>query len=349
VSDDELLSLKRRHEAEPGDAGLEREYERALERAGRIDELAARIEPRLRCPVPWAELRPTDPQAFQTRPCPRCNRAAWFVRDACDVLTVTPGAPVAGTADALRAVARAMASGPMSAPPCFAVADAPSERGPWCLCLAEQEVRDHPPTRFHDAVQDETCEGWKALLDLIEQAARDGRPDLEPMGELGLERWREVITLPPTIAKLKQVKSLLLYGSHLVRLPPEIGEMTSLVELDPYTSYRLHWLPYEVTRCPALRSSRFSTRALYGNYKFRPPFPDLDVERGPETSTCSVCARPIETSIQAWISLRVAKDVLPLLVNACSHACIARLPEPAEGYVPRPHRGGRTHRTPRRS
>ena len=43
---------------------------------------------------------------------------------------------------------------------------------------------------------------------------------------------------------------------------------------------------------------------------------------------------------QVWISLRVATDVLPLLVHACSQECVNRLPSPAEGYVARPHRGG---------
>jgi hypothetical protein len=41
-----------------------------------------------------------------------------------------------------------------------------------------------------------------------------------------------------------------------------------------------------------------------------------------------------------WISLRVATDVLPLLVNACSTACVQALPAPAEGYVQQPHAGG---------
>ena len=31
----------------------------------------------------------------------------------------------------------------------------------------------------------------------------------------------------------------MLYRSNLVRIPPEIGMMTSLEEFDPYTSYRL--------------------------------------------------------------------------------------------------------------
>jgi hypothetical protein len=42
-----------------------------------------------------------------------------------------------------------------------------------------------------------------------------------------------------------------------------------------------------------------------------------------------------------WISLRVATDVLPLLVNACSAACVSALPSGAEDYVQLPHTGGR--------
>jgi hypothetical protein len=41
-----------------------------------------------------------------------------------------------------------------------------------------------------------------------------------------------------------------------------------------------------------------------------------------------------------WISLRVATDVLPLLVNACSRGCVEALPTPPDGYVATPHRGG---------
>ena len=31
--------------------------------------------------------------------------------------------------------------------------------------------------------------------------------------------------------------------------------MESLEDIDPYTSYWLHWYPYEITRCPRLRGS----------------------------------------------------------------------------------------------
>jgi hypothetical protein len=135
--------------------------------------------------------------------------------------------------------------------------------------------------------------------------------------------------------------------------------MTSLEEFTPYTSYRLHWFPYEITRCTRLTRSTVSTRTLFGNYKLRPPFPrlqpaessvagldtgDLDPRRWGTTaiSSCSVCDRAVELGglHPVWISLRVATDVLPLLVNACSSQCVAALPPPPEGYVRSAHTGG---------
>lgn len=152
----------------------------------------------------------------------------------------------------------------------------------------------------------------------------------------------------------------MLYRSNLVRIPPEIGAMTSLEEFTPYTSYRLHWFPYEITRCRKLIRSTVSTRALFGNYKLRPPFPrlqpspnsvadldpgNLDPRRWGATTvhSCSVCDRPIEQGglHQVWISLRVATDVLPLLVSACSSVCVAALSGGARNYIPSPHKGGR--------
>lgn len=72
---------------------------------------------------------------------------------------------------------------------------------------------------------------------------------------------------------------------------------------------------------------------------------NLDPRRWGATAmhSCSVCDRPLEQGglQQVWISLRVATDVLPLLVSACSSACVAALPGGARDYVPSPHKGGR--------
>jgi hypothetical protein len=219
--------------------------------------------------------------------------------------------------------------------------------------------------RFHGERQDTSSAGWRRLLELIDEAAADGREVFRPLVDLTPAERADLVTLPPAIAKLTQVRHLLLYGSGLVRIPPEIGEMAGLEVFEPYTSYSLHWFPYELTRCANLRDSTVSTRALYGNRKHRPPFPrlqprgalaalstreDLDPQVwGTETiRTCSVCDGPIDPIRfrQQWISLRVATDVLPLLVNACSTTCVQALPRPPEGYVAAPHQGGRVVRQP---
>jgi hypothetical protein len=228
------------------------------------------------------------------------------------------------------------------------------ERNRWPGPLEEKyksRRRRAGDVKFHAEPQDSDCDAWKRLLDLVEEAAANGSRTFAPLLDLPPGDETRIVTLPPTIAKLKAVSRLDLYASHLVRIPPQIGEMSNLKDFDPYTSHRLHWFPYEITRCRKLRRSRVSTRALYGNFKFRPPFPRLE----PETVTgdfpsameaasdkrCSVCDRRLEgPPHRVWISLLVATDVLPVLVTACSEECIQRLPRPAEGYVQKPHRGG---------
>lgn len=230
---------------------------------------------------------------------------------------------------------------------------------PSCDCFDQYTMQEWSELKFHAEKQDTECDGWRHLQDLVEEAAADGREEFAPGYEMTQEEWRQIVTLPPTISKLKSVKHLLLYRSYLVRIPPEIGEMTNLEEFTPYTSYRLHWFPYEITRCKKLKRSTVSTRALYGNFKFRPPFPKLQPDRsstkgleldnlppgiwGTESIiTCSVCNRSLKDSglYQVWVSLSVATDVLPLLVNACSEECINRLPKSVDEYVQGSHKGG---------
>jgi hypothetical protein len=197
---------------------------------------------------------------------------------------------------------------------------------------------------LHRERQDTDCDAWKRLLELVEEAVLEEVEVFAPLERLKPGEEIEIVTLPPTIAKLKSVRGFYLLGSSLVRIPPEIGEMSNLEYFDPYQSYRLHWFPYEITRCPNLRHSSVSTRALYGNYRYRWAFPRLEGETASGEGTgyrCSVCQRPFRHAPhRAWISLWVATDVLPLLVNACSQACIERLPKPPDGYVQEPHRGG---------
>lgn len=198
---------------------------------------------------------------------------------------------------------------------------------------------------LHSDPQNTQTEAWQKLLELIDAAISSQAEEFAPGVDLGAELWSEIVCLPPSIGELKSVKRLCLYASRLYRLPPEIGGMESLESLDPYTSHQLHWFPFEITQCDHLKDSRVSTRALFGNSKFRPHFPRLHDEREwmPEITpvVCSVCSAPFgKTVLRRWISLAVGTDVLPLLVNACSRACIESLPRPARGYVGHPHSGG---------
>lgn len=142
-----------------------------------------------------------------------------------------------------------------------------------CHCFGQGRVS--PPgaaTSFHTEIQDTGAPGWLRLLELIEEAVADGREEFRPLPELSPEERRQIVTLPASIGRLTAVRTLVLYGSNLVRVPPEIGDMTNLEEFSPYTSRRLHWFPYEITRCGRLVNSTVSTRSIYGNYKYRPPF-----------------------------------------------------------------------------
>jgi len=213
-----------------------------------------------------------------------------------------------------------------------------------CDCfLGESDGGKLRELSLHLDPQDTNCTAWYRLLELIDEAAADERQEFSPAREMDPRDWGRSVTLPASIAKLKCVKRFVLYGSSLSRIPPEIGGMSGLVHFDPYTSYRLHWFPFEITRCKNLASSTVSTRALYGNYKQRWPFPRLP-QLSPETTpdTCSVCDGPFRNSQphQAWISLRVATDVLPLLVHACSKECLRNLPSAPRNYIAGPHCGG---------
>jgi hypothetical protein len=193
---------------------------------------------------------------------------------------------------------------------------------------------------LHHERQDTDCDAWKRLLELVEEAVLEEVEIFAPLERLKPGEEIEIVTLPPTIAKLKSVKGFYLQGSSLVRIPPEIGEMSNLEYFDDYISYRLHWVSL---RDHALPESSPQHREHEPALR-RWAFPRLEGETASGEGTghrCSVCQRPFSHAPhRAWISLWVGTDVLPLLVNACSQACIERLPKPPDGYVQEPHRGG---------
>lgn len=173
-------------------------------------------------------------------------------------------------------------------------------------------------SKIENNVQDRDSVAWQKLCEYIDKAAEENDDEFSPLEALGKELFFQIHTLPESISKLKKVKKIWLYGSKLKTIPPEIGEMQALEYFDPYTSYDLHWFPYEITKCKNLKDSRVSTRALYGNYKNRMKFPCLDnnpVRYFGEIVKCSVCGKLMsyDQTNQLWVSLSVGTDVLPLL------------------------------------
>lgn len=210
-------------------------------------------------------------------------------------------------------------------------------------------MQDNGP-KIKNNVQDRSSAAWKKLCDYVDKLAEDNSDDFSPLEFLGQELYFQIYTLPESISKLKSVKKIWLYGSKLKRIPPEIGQMTSLEYFDVYTSYDLRWIPYEITHCKNLKGSRMSTRAVFGNYKNRKPFPSLidnPVRYDSDKLYCSVCGKEISYSEvnQVWISLYVATDVMPLLVNLCSAECESRLPAAPGGYIQHAHKGGLEQKT----
>jgi hypothetical protein len=200
-------------------------------------------------------------------------------------------------------------------------------------------------SRIENDVQDRNSDAWKKLCEYVDKVADENREEFSPLDELGQELFSQIHTLPESISKLKKVKKVWLYGSKIKRIPPEIGQMESLEYFDPYTSYNLHWFPYEISKCINLKDSRVSTRALFGNYKNRMRFPLLThnpVRYFGETLKCSICEKEItyQQTNQLWLTLRVGTDNLPLLANLCSKECEDKLPKPEIGYVNFAHKGG---------
>jgi hypothetical protein len=96
----------------------------------------------------------------------------------------------------------------------FASSVGPTGDGPdgdSCRCPKPRGRVRRVPVRFHGERQDTTCAGWVHLLALIEEAAADGRETFKPVVELSPPERRQIVSLPASIAKLTQVRHLVLY------------------------------------------------------------------------------------------------------------------------------------------
>ncbi len=191
--------------------------------------------------------------------------------------------------------------------------------------------------KIKNDVQGRNSVAWKRLCEYVNKVASEKIEEFDPLKELGPKLYAKIHTLPGSISKLKNVKKVLLYGSKLKRIPPEIGEMEALEYFDTYNSLDLHWFPYEITRCKNLKASRVTYRALYGNTKKPIAFPRLQhnpVRYFGNSLKCSVCGKEVtyDQINQLWTSLKVETFVLPLLANVCSENCESRLPQSPEGH-----------------
>ncbi|GAA3033707.1 hypothetical protein GCM10020229_51430 [Kitasatospora albolonga] len=135
--------------------------------------------------------------------------------------------------------------------------------------------------------------------------------------------------------------------------------MNRAEEFTPYTSGRLHWFPYEITRCTRLgaqhgehactvRQTTSSVRRSPGCGRSglrRSGLTDLDPKRwGRRPSTAAaVCDRPIAGGglHQVWLTLQVATDALPLLVTPARRLCASRHAAGRRGIRTRPRGGAR--------
>mmetsp|Transcript_51528 Transcript_51528/g.112020 ORF Transcript_51528/g.112020 Transcript_51528/m.112020 type:complete len:398 (-) Transcript_51528:449-1642(-) len=221
-------------------------------------------------------------------------------------------------------------------------------RGDMCTRLgcAVSHGRLHGEPRrdsiMHWVPQNTECEAWRKLVAYIEQVKTERRTRFTLADALSAEEVLDITTLPPSIGTLTHLQEINLYGTNLSRLPPELGNLTELKTFSAYTSYGLHWFPYELVHCQKLTASKVSTRASYDNPKNQSVFPPLRHERfplesldpaiwhdylpsaDPPSRPCSVCRKPFQDfgHHRVWVVRAVATDVLPLLVNACSEACL---------------------------
>lgn len=212
-----------------------------------------------------------------------------------------------------------------------------------CDCLSSRTKKGRltvPAIHVEPQKEVDACAKTRAY---IKETAISSGKLFEPSAQMPWEEWMKLIALPKEIETLDKVEEIRLYGSHLRRIPPEIGKMAALRNLDVYTSYSLHWLPYEIRRCKHLQDSRMSTRALFGNRKTRLPFPILSKPIAAlMPSVCSICEGSFEKlePRPVWTTQRIGTDIVPLLAHSCSRDCTNAIPDSPPRYFPRPHKGG---------
>lgn len=202
------------------------------------------------------------------------------------------------------------------------------------------------PKWFHNENKSRTKKAWDVVCEIIDDAEQKNTAEINLSQLMDKEDYYALNTLPETIGNLKALRKLIIYGSSISYIPREISGCENLREFVPYQSHRLHWLPYEIKRCEKLIDSTISSRALYGNYKIRSPFPNLKQQQwlwDANNDLCSVCDEKSASLQQYWISETIGTDVVPLLVSVCGISCLSKVGDFfLKDYICYPHQGGLT-------
>jgi len=159
-------------------------------------------------------------------------------------------------------------------------------------------------------------------------------------------------TFPSFVWKMRSLLRLECYSTLIEAVSPDIGKLTRLSYFSVYTSYGIHFLPYEITRT-CCEKTHISIRSLYGGRRRLalprlPAFPadmaplfELALRRVALARTlqidslpaelkeklkhlieCSVCSEPFSADriFAVWAVFSI--DFVPLLARCCSRTCV---------------------------
>lgn len=223
-----------------------------------------------------------------------------------------------------------------------------------CECYGVP-LRSGAGLRVHGVAESHrsACAEYRKLDEFMREER--GLRELRLTGVLSPEEAMQIRALPPSLANWSgTLETLNLYGTNLVELPREVGQLRKLTTIVIHTSYCLHYLPYEVMHCPRLCHLSASPGAIYGEKGNK--FPALRVPAAVRTLKdlslaaclefgltipeslrelrdmaktmfpCSTCRQKWVGPNAAlfWVTKMIGQQSMALLIHACSKECVRR-------------------------